>query len=1543
MPGPKNKPGSVAEEAPPGDDVNKSSEAQITKIKTKNSKIQFTRELQSPKFLAEKKLPAPMTNNEYELLDPMYSCNMFSSVNEKTDFSELFNSSTFNPDFSYSQLTLLCFIVNQTTDRKKLIRCTFDSCSNISILRRSVAYDLQLDEGKDYDLTFSGSGGVECTFKNNKKVYFRLQHFRNEYMTDEIEGITLPQVSANADRITIDPKQFNHLKDITDFTEELPQTAKQFKKNGEVDLLLGLPYYMRVACEGASTGTFGPPEPMALHTKLGSCVTMATNYQHSYHHQTIMNPDITLLTRLDVLGITDSPDENNDVTYEENQAKVIIRENTSYDPQKKEYTTVLPWKLDEEGKPAKIQETNKNQAYATGNQWMKKLERRDEELLTAWIKTYQDMIDGGHSEKVPQEEMDVKNCHYIQTFAVEQPNKPTHPVRLVFAANQKQKGSGKSLNEHLLTGPNNLTDLIKLVLQFRLYPYVFNLDVSRMFFRTKVAVEDRDYLRFFALKKEEGKYKFEAHRMTSYPFGLSSSPFVCTFMLRMHAEKFLKDEKLAEAAKQIIAQTYMDDILAGHQTEDGLLNLVKGMRTILEAASLPTHKYVSNSTKALQAFPEECISKKENVSVLGTIWSTKDDVLTYNLITPTAQEEDEKTTTPNSTTATKRVILSTLARLFDPQGLVAPYVLILKLLLQKCWKEKKDWDEEPNDETQKSFDDFTRDLPLLEKITLKRCLLPSPKSKLVEICTFADASEDAYGCVVYAIAEDENQNRTSTLIFSKTRVRPLGKENQKLEKEMSICRMELQAAWIATKAGTFCKSAFPNMEIKMRYFSDSQVTLCRLENDYATYRVFVANRLKTIKQNTKTEEWFYVKTDENPADLASRGKPLQEIIVSKLWLEGPEFLKDQNHDYEKMRIANIIISKENARLVKEEMKVTTPYFTNQTNQKVEDKEFTQFHLETNSKEPRKSGLLKRFSSWNKLARVIGRMLQFVKNSKKGYSNMIMTKPKKNSGNMRIEDEEGNKKILNKSTYLLSAQELGEAELLLFRIAQRLSLKEELVELQKASGKQVVEKRNSKLRNLIASLDTKDNLIKMKSRVGEDLIILPKRNPVTDLFVTYHHVTNNHCGTNNLRARCEKVVYVLGGKQEYKRITKCCTCRKPRQLCQAMADLPPERCPPNLQAHRFIAMDYAGPFYYYEEPAKNEQKCWILLISCLVTRHLHVELVKNCSTEAFLLALRAYISIYGVYQKAFSDQGTYFIQASKALKDILRKLDFDRARIEMNQKYGNDWEFSTPEAPYKMGVIEAMVKLFKSALDKALAHTYKTAPKPGYFDFENLRVVCLEMGQLINDRPLAIIEEDVKGIATQIHVSPNLLSKGREGKILPTQADFPMVKSHTNYDIKTVYKTRKRLLNLFWNEYVATYRRKLKLTPKWHKQFEAQIPEGQFVFLKEKGSKPGQFVSARVVKVHKRPNGTVSNLDLVTSEHKSVVRRDVRQCYLLEHDYHKLVEPGSECLLEDSTTKNRVLMTTLYSQLTNLEAQKTAAPTLRKRGVERCFSTKIYAN
>ena len=75
--------------------------------------------------------------------------------------------------------------------------------------------------------------------------------------------------------------------------------------------------------------------------------------------------------------------------------------------------------------------------------------------------------------------------------------------------------------------------------------------------------------------------------------------------------------------------------------------------------------------------------------------------------------------------------------------------------------------------------------------------------------------------------------------FSKTRVRSLGKRLETLSEETSIFCLELLAALIAAKIGTFVKSAF-DQDLKMRYFSDSQVTLHRLKNNHAIYSPFVS-------------------------------------------------------------------------------------------------------------------------------------------------------------------------------------------------------------------------------------------------------------------------------------------------------------------------------------------------------------------------------------------------------------------------------------------------------------------------------------------------------------------------------------------------------------------------------------------------------------------------------------------------------------------------------------------------------------------------------
>ena len=104
----------------------------------------------------------------------------------------------------------------------------------------------------------------------------------------------------------------------------------------------------------------------------------------------------------------------------------------------------------------------------------------------------------------------------------------------------------------------------------------------------------------------------------------------------------------------------------------------------------------------------------------------------------------------------------------------------------------------------------------------------------------------------------------------------------------------------------FVKQAFPDEELKMRYFSDSQVTLHRLQNDHGIYRPFVANRLRQIKELTKVEDWNYVTTEENTgADICSRGSALADFIDNPRWWTGPQFLTTRGHDYGAMNIKNM--------------------------------------------------------------------------------------------------------------------------------------------------------------------------------------------------------------------------------------------------------------------------------------------------------------------------------------------------------------------------------------------------------------------------------------------------------------------------------------------------------------------------------------------------------------------------------------------------------------------------------------------------------------
>ena len=104
---------------------------------------------------------------------------------------------------------------------------------------------------------------------------------------------------------------------------------------------------------------------------------------------------------------------------------------------------------------------------------------------------------------------------------------------------------------------------------------------------------------------------------------------------------------------------------------------------------------------------------------------------------------------------TKRNVLSIIAQIFDPLGLVGPCITQAKIILQKLWKLNLDWDESVPGNLHTSFVKFADQLPELSKINIPRHAILVGATNM-QLHGFCDASEAAYGACVYICSSKDN-------------------------------------------------------------------------------------------------------------------------------------------------------------------------------------------------------------------------------------------------------------------------------------------------------------------------------------------------------------------------------------------------------------------------------------------------------------------------------------------------------------------------------------------------------------------------------------------------------------------------------------------------------------------------------------------------------------------------------------------------------------------------------------------------------------------
>ena len=285
------------------------------------------------------------------------------------------------------------------------------------------------------------------------------------------------------------------------------------------------------------------------------------------------------------------------------------------------------------------------------------------------------------------------------------------------------------------------------------------------------------------------------------------------------------------------------------------------------------HKWFSNSSRILAEILAQ--DRKAEVDLdrdqlpstktLGVWWLASQDVFVFKKKAP-----DDKML------YTKRNYLRKIATLFDPIGLLAPFTIRAKILLQEMWTSGVEWDDELTEPLVSDARAWLRELLDLRELQIPRCLvmkgIPSEETSLH---TFMDASEDAYGAVVYARSTYMDASVSVNLVAAKTRVA--------LILATSIPRLELMGAVVGVRLADRIAGI---LEIPVRcstFLADSVNALWWIRGRSREFKPFVANRVGEIQGITRPDQWRYVPTTLNSADFLSRGLKAKDLATCRRW------------------------------------------------------------------------------------------------------------------------------------------------------------------------------------------------------------------------------------------------------------------------------------------------------------------------------------------------------------------------------------------------------------------------------------------------------------------------------------------------------------------------------------------------------------------------------------------------------------------------------------------------------------------------------------
>jgi len=973
--------------------------------------------------------------------------------------------------------------------------------------------------------------------------------------------------------------------------------------------------------------------------------------------------------------------------------------------------------------------------------------------------------------------------YYIPHHAVYRPEVDDSKLRVVFDASAANY-HGPSLNSCLLPGPKLQQDIVDILTRFRVYRHAFTADIVKMYRQISVLPTYRKYQHILWRESPHDQLcDYELHTVT---YGVNCAPFLALRVLKLIADEDC--DEFASVRAALTHHTYVDDICVGADTEQEALELQANLIMVLKRSGLELKKWSANTSSVLDAIPAD--SRGSGPLPFDNVdgYSTKMLGIEWH------PDRDNFCCAlrPDPTPVfTKRGILSLVARIFDPLGFFAPSTFLAKSIMQRTWCRGLSWDAPLPDDIRVDWAAFVAELTALITFEVPRYINVRQGSPCL-LLGFCDASQLGYAAVAYVRIIDAPTDNCIFLLGSKTKLAPV--------KPLTVPRLELNAAVLLARwLGRLNHILAPQLNIVgIHAWSDSMIVLSWLNVPHESFKTYVSNRVHQVQTLIPTCQWHHIDSLNNPADCASRGVMPSVLAHLTLYWSGPTLIYTDMSGWEQMSSPVPVDGLPELKPV-----VCTT---------VVDDARAEWFIH--------------FSSFDRMIRVVARVRRFINCCRTGRSGV-------------------------RPPEYLCKSELDDATRVLVLESQRVhfaALRRELSNRQRISSKSL-----SKLSPFIDA----DSVIRVGGRLKHSLLTYDCKHPVllakesyfAKLLCDRWHKITCHSGPRVVAALISRQYWVIALRSVLHGVmSRCTVCvRLNAQPVQPlMADLPAARvqqCRPFAR----VGVDFAGPLQMRDLGLRKARmyKIYIAVFVCFTVKAVHLEVVSDLSTEAFLAAFDRFVARRGLPSDIYSDCGTNFVGANKQLHNLINSPE-NQVGIA-NSRSIVEWHFNPPSAPHFGGLWEAAVRSTKRLLVRVIGTHVLT--------FEEFTTVLTRIEAVLNSRPLTPASSDPRDLEC---ITPGHFLIGQ-----PLIAVPPRSTPDAKRNVRDRWKLLDQCHQAFWRRWSNEYLTTLQERSKWT-QNGPNLKVNDMVVIIDNHSPPLMWRLGRVMEVTPGADGIVRVARVLTS-------------------------------------------------------------------------------